>query len=141
MKSVFASLILLSCLSSFAMSGKTPPSNNGSGGVQCAWYDSGKHEEHSAHISQQSCLDSGHGSCSERCYTYDQVCTVVGVHNEYVKDSAGNNVMKNISTNFTGRDRDLWRSQESAMHACRMSSVAQDSCNLSGCSDVANRIR
>lgn len=141
MKKVFASLILLSCINSFALSGKTPPVSNGSGGVQCAWYDGGSYEEHAPHITQQDCLASGHASCDERCYTYEQVCTVEGVHNEFVKDAAGNNVMKNIVNTFTGRDRDLWRAQDLAMQSCRYSSVRQDTCRITSCTEEAHQVR
>jgi len=141
MKAVIVGLVLLAGINVFALSGKTPPASNGSGGVQCAWYDGGKYEEHAPHVSQQDCLNSGHASCEERCFTYTQVCTVEGVHNEYVKDDKGNPVMKNISMNFVGRDQDLWRAQEEAMHDCRMSSVQQDTCRLSSCTEEANRIR
>lgn len=141
MKQLFASIILLSCLNSLALDGKSAPRSNGSGGVQCAWYDAGSHEEHAPHISQQDCLASGHGRCDERCYTYDQVCSVEGSHREYVKDQAGNNVMKDIITRFSGRDRDLWRAQEIAIHNCHMSSVYQENCRITSCTEEANRVR
>lgn len=141
MKKVFASLILLSCLSSFAMSGKTPPSSNGSGGVQCAWYDGGSYEEHSPHISREDCIRSGHASCNEQCYTYDQVCSVEGSHREYVKDEKGNPIMKDILQQFSGRDRDMWRAQDQAMQSCRYSGIRQDTCRITGCHEEANQVR
>lgn len=141
MKSMLLGLTLLASFHSYAMSGKTPPSSHGSSGVQCAWYDGGSYEEHSPHLSQQECLASGHATCEEQCFRYEQVCSSEGSHNEYVKDAAGNPVMKEILTKFSGRDSDMWRAQEMALNNCRVSYPTKNYCRLTGCTEDAIRVR
>lgn len=142
MKTVLVTLTLLLSVSSFATSGKTAPRNNGSGVEQCAWYDAGKYEEHSPHLTQQECVASGHGSCSERCFVYVQVCSAEGVRIEIGKDAQGNPVRKEVTQSFSGRDRDYRFAEEQAMRSCQNSwSPRYDFCRPKGCHEEADRTR
>lgn len=136
-----SSLIMFVGLNVFATSGKTPPSNRGDGSIQCAWYDSGSTEEHGPHITQQECLSSGHGSCQERCFTYDQVCTTEGITHEVKLNDKGEQVVREIKTSFEGRAIDIWTSREISRSRCLQAWPRQDSCLVQSCHEEANRVR
>lgn len=141
-----ATAILVTSLSSNALSGKTPPRNDGSGNVQCAWYDSGKKEEHGPHLTQDECLKH-HGSCSQRCFVYENVCTVEGLRVEFetVRETVNGQIhertqRKDVLTSYTGRHRDEFRAREIADRECLMAFPRQDSCRQKSCYEDAVRV-
>jgi hypothetical protein len=139
---ILGMVLLVAAMSSTAaaLGGKTPPTNNGSGYIQCAWYDLGKHEEHGNHLSEGECRQA-HGTCQERCFDFEQVCTVEGVVIEIVQGSDGKPQRKDVITLFKGRDRDHRRAREMALRDCDYSYPRQDSCRVQSCSEEAIRIR
>ena len=126
-------------LSANALSGKNPPRNDGSGNVQCAWYDSGKKEEHGNHLTQDECLAS-HGSCGQRCFVYEQVCSVEGLRVEFITNKEGKVERRDIRTSFSGRHRDEFRAREIADRECLMAFPRQDGCRPMGCHEDAVRV-
>ncbi len=123
-----------------ALSGKTPPRNDGSGSIQCAWYDSGKKEEHGIHHTEQDCK-AHHGSCSERCFVYESVCKVEGIRVEFEKTADGKIERKELKTEFRGQHRDEWRAREIADRECLTASPLQDRCLSTGCYEDAVRVK
>lgn len=130
---------VMAALTSNAMSGKTPPRNDGSGNMQCAWYDSGKTEEHGNHLTLEECNRSGHPSCSQRCFVYENVCKVDGIRIEIATDKDGKPVRRDVVTSYSGRHRDQFRAREIADRECLMAFPRQDSCRQSGCHEDAIR--
>lgn len=131
---------LMAALTSNALSGKTPPRNDGSGNTQCAWYDAGSTEEHGPHLTLEQCNNSGHPNCNQRCYVYDNVCKVDGVRIEIASDKDGKSVRRDVVTSFQGRHHDQFRAREIADRECLMAFPRQDSCRQSGCYEDAVRV-
>ena len=144
---ILAVAVLLASLASDALSGKTPPRNDGSGNTQCAWYDAGSTEEHGPHLTQDGCLQSGHGRCDQRCYVYESVCSVEGLRVEFVtvRQTVNGQIIerserKDVLTSYTGRHRDEYRAREIADRECLTAFPRQDSCRQKSCSEDAIRV-
>ena len=123
---------LMAGLSASALSGKNPPRNDGSGNVQCAWYDAGSTEEHGPHLTLDECNRAGHPRCDQRCYVYDSVCRVDGIRIEIASDKDGKPVRRDVVTSFSGRHHDEFRAREIADRECLLAFPRQDSCRQSG---------
>ena len=137
MNHVITGLVFLSCMNSMALSGKTPPTSNGSGASQCAWYDSGKTEEHGPHLNEQDCKNR-HSSCQERCFSYQQVCQAEGSR---VDRTNGQVSGKDILTTYSARDQDIYRAREMALNRCYTDYPRQDNCHITSCTEESSRIR
>lgn len=138
--------VLVTSLFSNALSGKNPPRNDGSGSTQCAWYDSGKKEEHGNHLTLDECK-AHHGSCSQRCFVYEKVCSVQGLRVEFetIRQTVNGQIIerterKDVLTNYSGRHRDEFRAREIADRECLMAFPRQDSCRNQGCHEDAVRV-
>lgn len=127
-------------LNGLALSGKTPPRNDGSGSIQCAWYDSGKKEEHGIHHTKEEC-SAHHGSCSERCFVYESVCKVEGIRVEFITNKEGKVERKETKSDFRGQHKDEWRAREIADRECLSAHPIQDRCMPAGCHEEAVRVR
>ena len=138
--------VLITSLSAKALSGKNPPRNDGSGSTQCAWYDSGKKEEHGNHLTLDEC-NKHHGNCSQRCFVYEQVCSVEGLRVEFetISQTVNGQIIqrterKDVTRTFTGRHRDQFRAREIADRECLMAHPRQDSCRMQSCHEDAVRV-
>ena len=127
-------------LNGLALSGKTPPRNEGSGSIKGAWYDSGKKEELWIHRTKEEC-SAHHGSCSERCFVYESVCKVEGIRVEFITNKEGKVERKETKSDFRGQHKDEWRAREIADRECLSARPIQDRCMPAGCYEEAVRVR
>lgn len=143
MKMKVSSLLILMSLSfasiSFGMGSKLPPSGDGSGRLQCAYYDTGSHEEHGYHSSRQECEKKHHGNCEERCFSYSTTCEYEGVRTEYVRDQFGNSQRQEVRQTYSVTDRDEYIARNEARRSCDYAYPRNDYCSLKSCSEDARR--
>jgi hypothetical protein len=124
----------------FGASGKLPPANDGSGRMQCAWYDAGSTEEHGPHQDQQECLALHHGKCNQMCFEYIQSCQVEGIHSvrELV---SGQETLREVRRTYRGEGFDRYQAQDIGYRSCYQDYPHNESCRVTTCTEDSRRVR
>ena len=132
-------IIFISSSISFGMGSKLPPIGDGTGRPQCAYYDTGSHEEHGNHSSLEDCQRHHHGKCEQRCFSYSTTCEVEGVRTEYVRDQFGNYQREQVRNVYTASARDEYDARNEARRACEYAYPRNDFCSVKRCDEDARR--